>query len=71
MHHAATVEADQLPLLDVPSDIQPLPLVCGGVHVLHACATNLLLKKTQIHIYRFPNEDQIEFSRTKTSSVKT
>ena len=41
MHQVATEEADQLPLLDVPGDKQPLPLVTAGVHVPDLCAAHL------------------------------
>ena len=43
VNNAPTVEADKLPLLDVSGDKQTLSLVSTGVHVMHACAMNLVI----------------------------
>ena len=51
MHHAAAVEADQLPLLDVTSDKQTIPGISARVHVLNLCAPHLDLSSIAYFFY--------------------
>ena len=56
LYNATTEKADKFPLLDVPGDKQPLPLVSAGVHVLYVCTTNLkLIKIKNSFLFRSPD----------------
>ena len=42
LYNATTEKADKFPLLDVPGDKQPLPVISASVHVPHLCAAHPL-----------------------------